>query len=321
MKKTKFIALALIVAMALTGAGYAYWTETLTVKNTIKTGMLDFIFTDVAIKIFDENEGNAFVGESILLVNSDEKDNGDTSLSFELLNMHPGAGANIKFNVLNNGTIDGYIDEFELQSSTDEYNEYILITSLKVNNEEKLEEPISISQLPEYLENTGILGPEESISYEIDLQIDPSATEDDVPENIDAIVYTLTAIGKQYNDVQNTPVEPEPEPVKISLKEVNINVIPIIERDMFGREALKGCTFIANVEPEEAEETATYEWWITTGSINNPKLTKVGEAKIYEVTSIQDFIKIQKIKVIVTGNGDYEGTVDCEIRPSDYIKR
>lgn len=47
MKKTRFLALTLVVALALMGAGYAAWMDVLKVDTTVKTGYLDVDFTGV----------------------------------------------------------------------------------------------------------------------------------------------------------------------------------------------------------------------------------------------------------------------------------
>lgn len=41
MKKTKFLALTLVVAVMLMGAGYAWWSDTLVINSTVKTGIMD----------------------------------------------------------------------------------------------------------------------------------------------------------------------------------------------------------------------------------------------------------------------------------------
>ena len=43
-EKTRFLVLSLAVAIMLMGAGYAYWTETLTISNTVTTGALELDF-------------------------------------------------------------------------------------------------------------------------------------------------------------------------------------------------------------------------------------------------------------------------------------
>jgi len=44
MKKSRFLVLALVLAVMLMGAGYAYWTDTLTINNTVSTGELNVRF-------------------------------------------------------------------------------------------------------------------------------------------------------------------------------------------------------------------------------------------------------------------------------------
>lgn len=44
MKKSRFLALMLVAAVMLMGAGYAYWTDTLTISNSVSTGHFDVDF-------------------------------------------------------------------------------------------------------------------------------------------------------------------------------------------------------------------------------------------------------------------------------------
>ena len=45
MKRTKLLALILVVALMLVGAGYAAWTDVIVHNTTINTGEFDIIFT------------------------------------------------------------------------------------------------------------------------------------------------------------------------------------------------------------------------------------------------------------------------------------
>ncbi len=45
MKKSKLLVGVLVASMALLGTGYAYWTDTLTIKGTVKTGELEVKYT------------------------------------------------------------------------------------------------------------------------------------------------------------------------------------------------------------------------------------------------------------------------------------
>src|SRR5690554_3744451 len=61
MRKYKFIALALVLAVMLMGAGYAYWTETLTISNTVTTGDMDVVFAPA--NIAGDYDGRFSIGD------------------------------------------------------------------------------------------------------------------------------------------------------------------------------------------------------------------------------------------------------------------
>lgn len=58
MKKTRFIALALVVALMLMGAGYAAWSEPLSLTSTVKTGNFNMEITQASIKTGDDYAKN-----------------------------------------------------------------------------------------------------------------------------------------------------------------------------------------------------------------------------------------------------------------------
>ncbi|NMA66056.1 MAG: hypothetical protein GX957_07420 [Clostridiaceae bacterium] len=95
MKKTKFLVLALALAVMLVGAGYAYWTETLSVKGTVATGKLEVMFKDISVATKHdpelEEEPDCYV-------------DGDT-IEFTVGNMHPGAYFDVYATIENTGTI------------------------------------------------------------------------------------------------------------------------------------------------------------------------------------------------------------------------
>lgn len=53
MNKTKFIALILLLSFVVLGVGYAYWNETVTIKNTVSTGELSVEFEDYDAPVSD----------------------------------------------------------------------------------------------------------------------------------------------------------------------------------------------------------------------------------------------------------------------------
>lgn len=58
MKKTRFIALVLVVAMMLVGAGYAAWTDQVFVTSTVRTGNFDVEITKATVRSGDNDAQN-----------------------------------------------------------------------------------------------------------------------------------------------------------------------------------------------------------------------------------------------------------------------
>ena len=115
MKKTRFIAVALVVAVMLMGAGYAYWSDTLTIENTVKTGEFDLEFqfpggddgvtynngTCYADYVNYQSPSNTSPGgESGINIVNDKN-----TLEFMFTNYYPGAGAYCRFRIVNTGTV------------------------------------------------------------------------------------------------------------------------------------------------------------------------------------------------------------------------
>lgn len=126
MKKTKVIALVLVVSMMLMGAGYAYWSDTLTINNTVSTGELNVIFTGQnTTRGGDDQIGNtpdgkpkayweAYVNHEGLgaghngpatVVSADGK-----TVTTKVTNMYPGSYAQYYGNIKNVGTIPAVFD-------------------------------------------------------------------------------------------------------------------------------------------------------------------------------------------------------------------
>lgn len=221
MKKTRILALVLIVAMALTGAGYAFWTETLTIENTVRTGMLDFIFDEV--KTWSTFQGVDL--DTISFTNNQVNDNKDSGVSFGFRDMYPGSEAFVSFYVFNNGTMDGKLEEFELTGT--DYDEFIYVTKLYVHGLEDITEPFPISELEDKLNDLDIAITEgNTVYFEIGFKIADCAKETDVPENLgragwdredEELVYTLTAKGRQWNDNGQCDEDEDPDPTPVSV--------------------------------------------------------------------------------------------------------
>lgn len=107
MKKTKFLVLVLVVSIMLVGAGYAYWDQTLTIKNTVETGYLDVSFIG-----YDDDHWDDFpelCNSDLVTTNAIISPDGQ-SLDFTVTNFYPGAGASLAFVVENTGTVAAKIE-------------------------------------------------------------------------------------------------------------------------------------------------------------------------------------------------------------------
>lgn len=111
MKKTKVIALVLIAAVMLMGAGYAYWQEELTISSTVETGDLKVEFLPLLLdEILDDHGGydNKLFGKDYINVDADVDSD---KISFEVENIYPGAGGFLEFRIANTGTVPAKVTD------------------------------------------------------------------------------------------------------------------------------------------------------------------------------------------------------------------
>ena len=99
MKKTKYLVLTLVVAIALVGAGYAAWTDDILINTQVNTGMLDLSYVDIADELVLPEYVAGNVGYT-----QDEKGEWDIA-NVTLNNLYPGAKAGVKLKIQNNSTI------------------------------------------------------------------------------------------------------------------------------------------------------------------------------------------------------------------------
>jgi predicted ribosomally synthesized peptide with SipW-like signal peptide len=104
MKGTKLIAGALVAGMMLTGAGYAYWTDQVSVANTVSTGEFEvgFVNENGYPKIFGAT-GEPYISKSIA--------HDPTTTTVEIGNMYPGSNVRYETKIKNNGSIPAVFDE------------------------------------------------------------------------------------------------------------------------------------------------------------------------------------------------------------------
>lgn len=107
MKNRKMIITAITIAIMLLGTGYAYWTETLTINNTVSTGYLDVKFIDADAWDFDDSE--TFSHRSNLVIAHKTIAADGQSIALTVDNLYPGSGASLDFLVENTGTIPAKI--------------------------------------------------------------------------------------------------------------------------------------------------------------------------------------------------------------------
>jgi predicted ribosomally synthesized peptide with SipW-like signal peptide len=110
--KKKFLALTMASAVMLMGAGYAYWTDQLTINNTVTTGELNVKFIDGTTRGGDDQAGRdaywaAYVNHEGLTAghNGPATVLSDKTVTTKITNMYPGAYAQFYGTVENDGSI------------------------------------------------------------------------------------------------------------------------------------------------------------------------------------------------------------------------
>lgn len=93
MKKTKYLALVLVVAIMMMGAGYAYWSDTLVINNTITTGELNVAMSGESL-----TDGNDPYTDVEVTLNNN-------TLTYNVGDLYPGKTINYGVTFTNNGTI------------------------------------------------------------------------------------------------------------------------------------------------------------------------------------------------------------------------
>lgn len=109
MKKTRFIALVLAIAVMLIGAGYAVWTETLVITNTVSTGNVDVDLLNGNVVVYPTEDATADDD----LPRIAEVIGNEQSATVEITNLYPGAEAVVTIPVENNSSIPVKLQEIE----------------------------------------------------------------------------------------------------------------------------------------------------------------------------------------------------------------
>lgn len=119
MKKSRFLALTLVVAIMLMGAGYAYWTDTLKMDTYVSTGYLDVDFQNALVVPTDG--ADAYLTQSAIIgaLNTppgEEPEDKDL-LTITLENLYPGAWGQYSFEIVNTGTIPVVLQGLRFQQA------------------------------------------------------------------------------------------------------------------------------------------------------------------------------------------------------------
>lgn len=113
MKKSKIIASALLASTILVGSGYAWWTDALTIRNTVQTGEMKVEFVnakDCAKDVYPGAKNLEDYGKYIdATINQDSK-----VVNFKVENLYPGTGVLYRAAAENKGTIPVVIDNVEI---------------------------------------------------------------------------------------------------------------------------------------------------------------------------------------------------------------
>jgi len=102
MKKTRFLVLALAVAIMLMGAGYAWWTETVVIHTDVTTGKLEVEIDDASASA----DRDILVAEPVIGTDIFGRD----QVKFKFDDMYPGSSAVAVVKVKNTGTMAVRID-------------------------------------------------------------------------------------------------------------------------------------------------------------------------------------------------------------------
>jgi predicted ribosomally synthesized peptide with SipW-like signal peptide len=112
MKKTKLIALTMIVALMLTGAGYAAWTDYTQVDASIATGILDVDVTQALITRKPEY-ANAEISNSDKEIEVNISNLYPTKHNEDIDRLSDKSYVGVSFTVTNNGSIPVKLDNVE----------------------------------------------------------------------------------------------------------------------------------------------------------------------------------------------------------------
>lgn len=108
MRKPKFLALTLVIAIMLMGAGYAQWTDVLTIENTVSTGDMNVEFILEGAASWDNDYMNAEI----------ERSDDNKTETVTITDMYPGSVAVYATALENKGTLPAKIEGVSVDLDT-----------------------------------------------------------------------------------------------------------------------------------------------------------------------------------------------------------
>ncbi|RDV82530.1 hypothetical protein [Ammonifex thiophilus] len=112
MKRAKFLSLVMVIALALMGAAYAAWTETININASVATGTYDVTFSSVSTNdVGDTVDPGADknVGKTEATISEDAK-----TITVTAENTYPGYNAEVTYKIKNTGTIPLKVQSIEI---------------------------------------------------------------------------------------------------------------------------------------------------------------------------------------------------------------
>ena len=135
MKKIGLIVLALVVALGALGAGYAAWTDALTITGTVNTGYVEIGIREMGNDMGTGNGVAAIVYENVGAEIKDLNQTGENTgyykgISYTVNNAYPDFADEFSFDVKNIGTIPVKISSINFETTGNyDFANNILLTS------------------------------------------------------------------------------------------------------------------------------------------------------------------------------------------------
>lgn len=112
MKKLRFVVPTMVLAVAMMGAGYAAWTDSVIVTNTVETAAFDFSFKSPASPTMDLSGSASDISTTHITANSVTADGKTATIILD--NIYPGINATCDLVIENTSTIPATMTGYEL---------------------------------------------------------------------------------------------------------------------------------------------------------------------------------------------------------------